>query len=576
MKIKGIIALLLSAILLCGCSTNSRENEFQSQIDELKSQLESQNGESVSNNSGDASNSDEFGSGSDNDQNIGDRTYDGIDWDNIPEAPASDFGYCVYYGFRAEDPDLMAGYTGDGSELIKLVYIYDYFGHDEYVKIPKEIDGLPVTAMGEDFSRLGGHRKYPWDMNSDWTPISCDDSVFRGSDVESVFIPENLTYITQSVFDDCHTLKSISVDKNNPAYFSEDGVLFMNNRVLYSFGSNYEAVYTRLPKYSYLDDDTSKVAQIEDEGEWVWKIPSCELHGCLTDNSFEKYGYSSDRKTYFIKFTDGTYGIRDTVTDKYLPVSDYQFKYDKSLYYFRYPEGKLDSSYVIKNREHIYYEDNGDEIVSNGAAYFPNAGHDFFVFKGVQFLKELKIEHGVIGFGNAIEAGKMTKDSFNNPIAIEKITIPSSLKYIGYGTDEEVFFNNPFLGLANLKEYNVDENNPVFKSVNGVLLSKDGKILYSMPCQIGKSYTVPDGVETISSGAFVNAQNMTINIPASVKYLSFEEGGRASSRASIFNNCSDITLNVSSNTKIRDYFDSIPKICEERELCTNLTISYVD
>lgn len=282
-----------------------------------------------------------------------------------------------------------------------------------------------------------------------------------------------------------------------------------------------------------------------------------------------------------VKFTDGTYGICDRLLAGYIPINESQFKRTTMPYLLRYPEGKRDKSYTIKKRAWIYkFDENGNGQSVDGFVDLSNPITSFSTaFNNAQFLKELKVEDGITSVYGVIR----TYGSTDIPIGIEKITIPASLVFMGRNDSETDGYWGMFSYLENLKEYNVDKKNPVFKSVNGVLLSKDGKILYSMPCKIGKKYTIPDGVELIASSAFANTHNMTIMIPASVKYLGFnsledsEIENHPQSRFSytVFNNSSDITLNVSSNTTLRDIFESLPERCGvHASCCSNLTVNF--
>ena len=65
---------------------------------------------------------------------------------------------------------------------------------------------------------------------------------------------------------------------------------------------------------------------------------------------------------------------------------------------------------------------------------------------------------------------------------------------------------------------NVDANNKNYKSIDGVLFSKDGTILYYYPKgKTATSYTVPNGVKTIFSNAFNGNKNLTtVNLPNSL------------------------------------------------------------
>ena len=66
-----------------------------------------------------------------------------------------------------------------------------------------------------------------------------------------------------------------------------------------------------------------------------------------------------------------------------------------------------------------------------------------------------------------------------------------------------------------LEYISVDPNNPKFKSVDGVLYSKDGKTLFNYPAnKRGDSFTIPDGVTSINNFAFtrsVNLKSITIS-----------------------------------------------------------------
>ena len=72
-------------------------------------------------------------------------------------------------------------------------------------------------------------------------------------------------------------------------------------------------------------------------------------------------------------------------------------------------------------------------------------------------------------------------------------------------------------------EFEVDPENPRFKSVDGVLLSKDGKTLYRYsPAKTAASYRVPDGVERVGERAFAGARFESVELPASLKTIEKE------------------------------------------------------
>lgn len=75
--------------------------------------------------------------------------------------------------------------------------------------------------------------------------------------------------------------------------------------------------------------------------------------------------------------------------------------------------------------------------------------------------------------------------------------------------------------LETFTEILVDENNPTYTAVDGVLYSKDGKTLICYPC--GKPaavFTVPEGVTALGDEAFVDCANLqTVTFPASLTTL---------------------------------------------------------
>ncbi len=87
---------------------------------------------------------------------------------------------------------------------------------------------------------------------------------------------------------------------------------------------------------------------------------------------------------------------------------------------------------------------------------------------------------------------------------MESISIPETVAIA-----DEYMTLNPVYYCTMLEKIIVAENNPVLKSVDGVLYSKDGKELISYPAaKSGSTYTIPGEVEKIWPGAFVGCENL--------------------------------------------------------------------
>ena len=102
--------------------------------------------------------------------------------------------------------------------------------------------------------------------------------------------------------------------------------------------------------------------------------------------------------------------------------------------------------------------------------------------------------------------------AFGTCIRLKQINIPASVSVIG---------ELAFAGTPSLKNLNVDESNPYWCYVDGVLYNKDMKTLHSyLNGKNDKSFTIPDGVTTIFNCAFAYHKNLeAIEIPNSVKKI---------------------------------------------------------
>ena len=95
--------------------------------------------------------------------------------------------------------------------------------------------------------------------------------------------------------------------------------------------------------------------------------------------------------------------------------------------------------------------------------------------------------------------------------------IPKTINDIGVDTT----FGGNKVYYRKVRMYDISEENNTYKSVDGVIFSKDGKELVRYPGgTINRTYTIPEGVETIKRGAFKNVYNTyTLIFPSTMKSL---------------------------------------------------------
>ena len=113
---------------------------------------------------------------------------------------------------------------------------------------------------------------------------------------------------------------------------------------------------------------------------------------------------------------------------------------------------------------------------------------------------------------------------FQSMSKLQKLILPasfSSFSTVVNGQDSYLFS-----GLNALKEVVIHEDNPNFKSVDGVVFTKDGTELVYYPKAKQTSnyeYVIPAGVQSISTYAFKQQTKLTkLTIPADVKYINYQ------------------------------------------------------
>ncbi|MBQ7055208.1 MAG: leucine-rich repeat protein, partial [Oscillospiraceae bacterium] len=130
---------------------------------------------------------------------------------------------------------------------------------------------------------------------------------------------------------------------------------------------------------------------------------------------------------------------------------------------------------------------------------------------------EVQVSKGEIGItnhtgGGSVTSGGATKIDFTSfkgdQSEVEYIQISSSIKKIDFETAKVLF--------PNLKGYVVSEKNKYFKSVDGVLYSKDGTILYACPAQAEEITEFPEELTTIYAGAFMGSAMENLTLPDTV------------------------------------------------------------
>ena len=185
------------------------------------------------------------------------------------------------------------------------------------------------------------------------------------------------------------------------------------------------------------------------------------------------------------------------------------------------------------------------EVAINNLNYFLNLNtHEAILTVRHTCSGEVDIPSEVNYNGETFIVKSMNCHAFYENKEITKVKIPKTLAEIihYYPFDPDLqdpptgmvnpIYMNPFRGCTALESIEVDEENPNFKSINGVLYSQDdggqfrntiysGTGLFCYPQGIRQeSYTIPDGVKFVFGNAFYQNKDLTtLILPSSTKAI---------------------------------------------------------
>ena len=465
---------------------------------------------------------------------------------NAPSADstvfASDTNATVYYfsgttGWGVSFDDLPTarfpfGYTTNNGAITLTVYT----GSGSAVAIPSSLNGLPVTVIGSQ--------------------------AFLATGPTSVTIPASITNIGERAFLDCYVMKAISVDSSNPAYASLDGVLFNRGQtalVQYPLG-NAEASYTIPDSVTSIGDsafqDCESLTSIAIPGT-VTNLGADAFYECenLTNVTIGDgviiigdHAFFNCYKIAGLKIGNGVISIGDTA-----------FAGCESLTSVTLPNSVISlDDHAFDGCGNLSSVTLGSSLSSIGASAFEGTalasvaiGNSVtnigaWAFFGCDRLTGLTIGNRVISIGD---------DAFSGCSALTSLIIPGSVASIGQDAfaycsgmlnvalssgitniAEEAFYDcssltsftipgsvtnigvDAFYACASLTNLAVDAGNASYSSMSGVLFNKGRTTLIAFPANAPSTvYPIPSGVISIGQDAFSGSTHLTmVTMPISV------------------------------------------------------------
>jgi len=275
--------------------------------------------------------------------------------------------------------------------------ILKYTGKELGLTLPETLDGHPVTSIGDD-----AFCNYKYSVRGIAIPASVThigSGAFAMTDLTEIEIPAGVVSMGDNPFSYCISLETITVAEGNPAFYTEDGVLFCReDRSLVCF--------------------PNMAADPEDEEEHVYTVPAgTEI---IRGNAFGGVEGLSE-----ILLPDSLRAIgsqafgfclglgRITIPDSVTEVGEAAFDSCKYLGRAALPAGlKQIPSMMFYECEELNAVEIPDTVTEIGGGAFSFCGG----------LEEVRIPDGVTAIGAV---------AFEGCYALRSVVIPDSVQSIG-------------------------------------------------------------------------------------------------------------------------------------------------
>lgn len=316
--------------------------------------------------------------------------------------------------------------------------------------------------------------------------------------VTSVTLPATVTRIGNNAFANCDRLSSINlptglkeIGDNAFNWCSELPDIRLNDN-LERLGSS---------AFGNCQNITSAYF-----GEKLSAIGSSPFKGCELIREFTL----SSRNRHFTIKSDALYDLEGVMlaypsgksigTNFYIP-SGTKAIADEVFYNMTIKNLYLPSS-LISIGDHAFYYAGVESVDFSSCNQLEEIGANAFMF---HHLSSVSIPESVTRIGDTAFEGDP-----QSPPKMSSLFIPKNVKSIGC---------EAFGWLPSLSAITVDSANPYYKSVNGVLYSKDGTLLHTYPSgKTAKTFTVPNTVVTINDYGFeMNDYLEKVTLPDSLR-----------------------------------------------------------
>ena len=458
---------------------------------------------------------------------------------------------------------------------------------DEHLMIPPEYNGKPVSEIGKNAFMFSFTTRYLTVPGS--VKVIREGAFNAATRLEEVYISEGVSTIEYQAFYFCIKLKVVSIpdsinyigfeafDSCSALTCSEyDNALYLGNE------NNPNLVLLKAKSTSITSCELAPTTKIilSEAFKSCSSLTELKLNEGLAvigDNVFTRCTALSSVAFPDSVTTIGEYLFYEcynlenvTLGDGITYIGDFAFAscdklvynvYDNGYYigtknnpYFVYVKLKSSSDYANIHSETRV-------IGSNAFVHFPKMetlyipeNVTYIAYKAIGICKSLKtievdernknyvsvngdiytVDGELLRYASGKTEEVFTAPAFVTSIADAAFSDSDNIKNVVIGKDVISIPNDAFANCKNLASITIADENPVYKTVDGILYSKDGTHL--IKCPMGKSQElvrIPDGVLYIDDYAFEGCSGFTsLVLPASVAEVGFYS----------FNKCNFSTL----------------------------------
>lgn len=329
---------------------------------------------------------------------------------------------------------------------------------------------------------------------SDSVKLIDRDAFSECSNLKNITIPKGVTEIKSDAFFKCIRLENIYVEKENPNYSSEDGVLF--------------------------DKSKTKLILCPCGKKGFYRIPEGVQE--VERGAFVCYGLMSITIPKSVKIMGAGFKKCDKLREVYnLSDLSMEIDADQANVYTSVPS----VSHFKVLGDYVFYERNDSTIELLGykgeakSITLPSdyKGKKYTIAAMAFYASELvdvtipggvrEVDEGAFSESRALKnvvmkngVEKINLFAFSACSALKNVTIPSTLNDIRTGVFDEC---------TSLTNVNVMKGNPDYSSENGVLFNGDKTELILYPSAKKGAYKIPNSVTRFESNAFENCVGLT-------------------------------------------------------------------